>query len=174
MPNKSEENSLIRAQDHFILEWERLSSSWGVNRTMAQIHALLFVTSRPMEVNEIMSRLGISRGNASMNLRELLDWGIVRRHRKIGDRKDTYVAEGDPWQMFMRVVRERKRREIDPTADALRECLNMLVSSGESGEEMRRRLQGLMEIFELIDAAYRQAFSTDEAVDELKRTLQIP
>jgi HTH-type transcriptional regulator, glycine betaine synthesis regulator len=107
--------TILQAQDQFILEWGRMSSSWGINRTMAQIHALLFVTGVPMEVNEIMERLQISRGNASMNLRELMDWGIVRRFRRPGDRKDTYLSETDPYQMFIRVIRERKRREIDPT-----------------------------------------------------------
>ena len=86
-------SNLTKAQDLFILEWGRMSSSWGINRTMAQIHALLFITGQPLEVNEIMERLQISRGNASMNLRELMDWGIVRRFRQPGDRKDTYLSE---------------------------------------------------------------------------------
>ena len=120
---------LVDAQDQFILEWGRMSSSWGINRTMAQIHALLFVSGVPLEVNEIMERLQISRGNASMNLRELMDWGIVRRFRRPGDRKDTYVSETDPYQMFIRVVRERKRREIDPTADAIKDCLRRVPGS---------------------------------------------
>ena len=114
------------AQDQFILEWGRMSSSWGINRTMAQIHALLFVTGQPLEVNEIMDRLQISRGNASMNLRELMDWGVVRRFRQPGDRKDTYITETDPYQMFIRIVKERKRREIDPTAEAISEVLAKL------------------------------------------------
>src|SRR5580658_4766972 len=122
-PAAEPRTSLQRAQDQFILEWGRMSSSWGINRTMAQIHALLFVSGVPLEVNEIMDRLQISRGNASMNLRELMDWGIVRRFRQPGDRKDVYISDTDPYQMFLRVVRERKRRELDPTADAIREVL---------------------------------------------------
>lgn len=165
---------LRRAQDQFILEWERLSSSWGINRTMAQIHALLFVSARPLEVNEIIQRLGISRGNASMNLRELQDWGIVRRSRNPGDRKDTYLCETDPLQMFVRVVRERKRREIDPTADAIREVISKIPRGAESEEarELRERLSGLLEIFELIDAAYKQVFSTDDALAEFASMLK--
>src|SRR5579859_4064237 len=84
---------LIHAEDQFILEWGRMSSSWGINRTMAQIHALLFVSSRPLTVDEIMQRLLISRGNASMSLRDLMDWGIVRRFRRPGERRDTYTSE---------------------------------------------------------------------------------
>ena len=166
-------NPLTAAQDQFILEWGRMSSSWGINRTMAQIHALLFVVGEPLEVNEIMDRLQISRGNASMNLRELMDWGIVRRFRHPGDRKDTYYSETDPYQMFARVVRERKRRELDPTAGAIREVLAMLPPDGsldgsqaEDSEALRRRLEGLLEIFEIIDAAFRQIFGVgDQPLD---------
>jgi DNA-binding transcriptional regulator GbsR (MarR family) len=117
-------SNLERAQDQFILEWGRMSSSWGINRTMAQIHALLFVSGVPLEVNEIMDRLQISRGNASMNLRELMDWGVVRRFRHPGERKDTYVSESDPYQMFVRIIKERKRREIDPNCKL---CLRFSV-----------------------------------------------
>lgn len=168
------DDSLALAQDQFILEWGRMSSSWGINRTMAQIHALLFVVGMPMEVNEIMDRLQISRGNASMNLRELMDWGIVRRFRQPGDRKDCYISETDPWQMFTRVVRERKRREIDPTVDAIHECLSKIPKSDDSegAEILRARLQGLLEIFQMVDIAYRQVFSTAEALSDFKNLMK--
>lgn len=162
-----------RVQDQFILEWGRMSSQWGINRTMAQIHALLFVTGRALEVNEIMKRLQISRGNASMNLRELMDWGIVRRFRAPGDRKDTYVSDHDPYQMFLRVVRERKRREIDPTEAAIRECLRILpeADNSEGAEVLRARLKGLLEIFDLIDAAYHTVFGSDTAFNDIRQML---
>jgi len=167
--------NLERAQEQFILEWGRMSSSWGINRTMAQIHALLFVSGVPLEVNEIMDRLQISRGNASMNLRELIDWGIVRRFRQPGDRKDVYISDTDPYQMFLRVVRERKRRELDPTADAIKEVLTMLPSEDESEEvvTLRSRLQALVEIFELIDVLFRQFLKTDTTVEELKGMIHL-
>lgn len=167
---------LKTAQDQFILEWGRMSSSWGINRTMAQIHALLFVSDRPMGVNEIMTRLQISRGNASMNLRELMDWGIVRRFRRPGDRKDTYLSETDPYQMFIRVIRERKRRELDPTADALRECIAMIPMGTQNAEAetMRSRLEALLEVFNLVDAAFKQVFTTDEAAMKLRDVLLNP
>ncbi len=168
-PEVEPRTNLQRAQDQFILEWGRMSSSWGINRTMAQIHALLFVSGVPLEVNEIMDRLQISRGNASMNLRELMDWGVVRRFRQPGDRKDTYLSETDPYQMFVRIVKERKRREIDPTNDAIREVLAKLPENdmGEGVQSLRTRLQALLEIFDLIDAAYRQVFGNDLSLDEL-------
>lgn len=171
-----EDTNVRRAQDQFILEWERMSSSWGINRTMAQIHALLFVTGKALDVNEIIQRLDISRGNASMNLRELMDWGIVKRFRRPGDRKDSYASETEPWQMFVRVVRERKRREIDPTADAIRECLQLLPESDQSEDAkvLRARLEGLLDVFGIIDAAYKQAFASDEALNMLKSLVKTP
>ena len=168
-PECETSSNLQRAEDQFILEWGRMSSSWGINRTMAQIHALLFVSGIPLEVNEIMDRLQISRGNASMNLRELMDWGVVRRFRQPGDRKDTYLSETDPYQMFVRIVKERKRREIDPTNDAIREVLSKLPDSDmdEKVQSLRARLQALLEIFDLIDAAYKQVFINDISLEEL-------
>lgn len=164
---------LQRAQDQFILEWGRMSSSWGINRTMAQIHALLFVTGVPLEVNEIMDRLQISRGNASMNLRELMDWGVVRRFRQPGDRKDTYVSETDPFLTLVRIVKERKRREIDPTTDAIREVIAKLPENHSNDEirSLRNRLSALLEIFDLIDVAYKQVFGTDFTLEELQGML---
>jgi len=153
------------AQDQFILEWGRMSSSWGINRTMAQIHALLLVTGRPHSVDELIERLHISRGNASMNLRDLIDWGIIQRFRKPGDRKDIYVSNEDIWQVFARVVRERKRREIDPTTGALKDCLAMVPADDSSDEAVifRARLSTLLDVFALIDAIFDQAFASDEA-----------
>jgi DNA-binding transcriptional regulator GbsR (MarR family) len=159
---------LTAAQDQFILEWGRMSSSWGINRTMAQIHALLLVTGRPHSVDEIIERLHISRGNASMNLRDLMDWGIVQRFRRPGDRKDIYVSEADVWQMFGRVVRERKRRELDPTIGAIRDCVSRLPADDqrEEAEVFRTRLNGLLEIFALVDAVAEQVFRSDESFME--------
>jgi len=167
-------NGVLEAQDRFILEWGRMSSSWGVNRTMAQIHALLFITGRPLQVDDIMERLQISRGNASMSLRQLMDWGIVRRFRRPGERKDTFASESDPWQMLIRVIRERKRREVDPTVDALRECLAIIPATdhSEDARTLQARLGGLLDIFEMIDAAYRQVFATAEALEEFKEQLE--
>lgn len=173
------EDPLQEAQDRFILEWGRMSSSWGINRTMAQIHALLFVVGEPLEVNDIMDRLQISRGNASMNLRELMDWGIVRRFRRPGDRKDMYSSETDPYQMIARIVRERKRRELDPTADAIREILGRLKRANDAGKAsveavlLQKRMEGMLEIFDIVDAAYRQVFSGSDAAKDLQELIGI-
>ena len=162
----AETESLRRAQDQFILEWGRMSSSWGINRTMAQIHALLLVTGEPHSMDEIIERLTISRGNASMNLRDLIDWGIVQRFRRPGDRKDIYQTDTDPWRIFAQVVRERKRREIDPTATAIKECLAILPEKEANADVLnfRKRLEGLLGIFDLIDSIYENVFKTDESL----------
>lgn len=159
------QSNVEAAQDRFVLEWGRMSSSWGINRTMAQIHALLLCTGEAYAVEELIERLHISRGNASMNLRDLMDWGIIRRFRKPGDRKDIYQCDGDVLHMFARVVRERKRRELDPTIDALRECLSMVPETSESEEDQvfRARLRALLEVFAVIDRIYNEVFESDES-----------
>ncbi|MCG9895608.1 MAG: MarR family transcriptional regulator [Fimbriimonadaceae bacterium] len=151
----SDHEGKVRAvEDRFVTEWGRMSSSWGINRTMAQIHALLIITGREFSMDEIIDRLGISRGNASMNLRDLEDWSLVRRSRASNGRKDLYQAHGDILDMFVRVVRERKRRELDPTSGAIRDCLAMLPA--EEDGEIRRRLMTFLELFDIIDAVYRR------------------
>lgn len=174
MQNETPESKLREAEDQFVLEWGRMSSSWGINRTMAQIHALLIATGKALSVDEIIDRLGISRGNASMSLRDLMDWGVVQRFRRPGDRKDIYSAEADPWQTFAKIVRERKRRELDPTRTAILECLVRLPDIPEHDEivAFRRRLNGLLEIFALVDWVYEEAFKQDDqlraAVESLR------
>lgn len=170
----SHSSPLLQAQELFINEWGRMSSSWGINRTFAQILALLFITGEAMTVEQIMERLQISRGNASMNLRDLQDWGIVRKFRRPGERRDTYLAEGDPWQMFARVARERKRREIDPTVEAIQECIDKLPEEANDAASnvCRGRLSELLEIFQLIDLVYSQAVATDSAYRSTIRAIR--
>ncbi|MCH8527281.1 MAG: transcriptional regulator [Kiritimatiellae bacterium] len=110
------------ARDEFVAQWGAISSSWGINRTMAQIHALLLVSTEPMFTDQIMEQLEISRGNAHSNLKELVNWGIVKSVFKKGDRKEYFEAEKDVWRMFCTITRERKRREIDPALDVLKKC----------------------------------------------------
>jgi len=110
---------LEEAKLQFIQNWGVLGSQWGINRTMAQIHALLLVSPDPMSADDIMAALQISRGNTNMNVRDLIDWGIVEKVLKPGERKEFFTAEKDIWTVAMRIVKERKRREIDPILNAL-------------------------------------------------------
>ena len=106
----------------FIAQWGALGSAWGINRTMAQIHALLMVAPEPLSTDDVMAELKISRGNANTNLRELVHWGLLRVTRQPGDRKEYFEAEKDIWKMFCAIIRERKKREIEPALAALERC----------------------------------------------------
>lgn len=114
--------SLEGAREEFISQWGVLGSAWGINRTMAQIHALLMTNHESMSTDEVMERLHISRGNAHTNLKELVGWGLLRIVTRKGDRKEYFESEKDVWKMFTIITRERKRREIDPALDVLRNC----------------------------------------------------
>lgn len=115
-------SDLRDAQRRFIALWGDMGSHWGVPRSMAEIHALLFIAGEPLTADEIMERLGVSRGNVSMTLRSLVEWGIVSRSHRREDRRDRFFAEQDVWKLLITVLRVRKRREIDPLLESLRGC----------------------------------------------------
>ena len=105
----------------FIQAWGTLGSDWGINRTMAQVHALLLISARSMNADEIMDELQISRGNANMNIRALLDWGLVHKELKTGERKEFFVAEKDMWKMMKQIIIQRKKKELEPILKILEE-----------------------------------------------------
>lgn len=114
--------TLDEVRDNFISQWGAFGSHWGINRTMAQIHALLMTGLEALSTDEVMAKLSVSRGNAHTNLKELVSWGLVRIVVKKGDRKEYFDAERDVWKIFTIILRERQRREIDPALDLLRNC----------------------------------------------------
>ena len=114
----------IEAKSKFIQTWGVLGSQWGINKTMAQIHALLFVSENPLSMEEIMEELQISRGNTSMNLRSIMEWGIVYKINKPGDRKEYFTAEKDLDELAVKVARERSKREIKPVIKTLDEIVS--------------------------------------------------
>lgn len=114
--------SLDEIKDDFIAQWGAFGSQWGINRTMAQIHALLMVVPDALSTDEVMENLTISRGNAHSNLKELVNWGLVRIIVKKGERREFFEAEKDVWKIFITILRERQRREIDPALELLRSC----------------------------------------------------
>ena len=123
--------SLARSKEAFISHWGEMGSSWGVPRSMAEVHALLFIEGRPLCADEIMERLEVSRGNVSTTLRQLSDWGIVTRVRHRGDRKDYFEAEQDVWNLLSLIVRARKRRELEPLLAALQDARDIASTDGE-------------------------------------------
>lgn len=132
------QDNLDRSKALFIRRWGEMGGYWGINRTMAELHALLYISAEPLCTDDIMAALQISRGNTSMNIRQLLDWGLVSRVHKKGDRKEYFVAETDVWEMFQTIVRERRRREVEPIIGDIKRCLEMIAGpAGEVKEERR-------------------------------------
>lgn len=125
---------LQEAKDKFIQSWGALGSSWGVNRTMAQIHALLLIAPEPLSADDIMEELKISRGNANMNVRALIDWGLVYKELKPGERKEFFVAEKDMWEVVRNIITQRKRKELEPMLRVLDELSGVEGNDPQSKE----------------------------------------
>ncbi len=169
-------SELERVRERFILHWGEMGSLWGINRTMAQIHALLFISPEPLSANEIMEELQISRGNVSMGLRELIAWGIVNRVHVKGERREFYTTEKDVWKMFRIIARERKRREVDPTIDVLRQSMGDLNEMSDSeGKYEREQLKNLLSFFETGIAVYEdlESQSPNSILKLLGKTLRL-
>ena len=141
--------SLTAGQQKFILHWGELGTRWGLNRTVAQIHALLYLSPKPLAADEITTLLGVARSNVSNSIRELQGWGVVRVVHIMGDRRDHFDAIHDVWEMFSIIVDERKKREIDPTLTVLRECVTEI-----DDKETRKRVKDLLSFFEDMSGFY--------------------
>ncbi len=131
--------SIDQSKALFIRQWSAMSSYWGISRTMAEIHALMYISARPLCTDDVMEQLQVSRGNASMNLRQLLDWGLLCRVHRKGDRKEYFSAETDVWEIFETITRERRRRELQPVVDTISQCQEMIedCSDGQEPEEVQ-------------------------------------
>ena len=124
------------AKHKFIQAWGTLGSNWGINKAMAQIHALLLISPEPLSAEEIMDELQMSRGNVNMNVRALMDWGIVEKENKAGERKDFFRADKDVWELAKQVSRERRRREIEPIIKVLQQ-VQEVEGAGKEVEEFK-------------------------------------
>ena len=140
--------SYLAARDKFVQLWGNMASSWGINKTMSQIHALLYAESEALHTDEIMSILDISRGNANMNLRRLLDWELIHKVQFEGDRKDYFSAETDVWKIVNTIIRERQQQEIAPIRNRIEECITLLEGddTGDfeldpASQEFKERIQ---------------------------------
>ena len=137
---------LAEGRQEFIELWGDMGARWGVPRSMTELHALLYIIGTPMNTDEIMKQLSISRGNASMTLRTLLDWGIITRTHRPDDRKDYYIAEQDVWKLFATVARARKRRELEPLAARLKSLsLKSNADSTSDGVAHRERIESMLQ-----------------------------
>lgn len=136
--------------EKFILHWGEMGNRWGINRSVAQIHALLYIAARPLPADEIASTLGIARSNVSICLKELLGWKIVRTVHVIGDRRDRFEALQDVWELFRIILLERKKREADPTLEQLRQCVSESEGSDRDIDPVaKERLAEMLSFFEL-------------------------
>jgi len=157
------QHQLRVVQDLFIRRWGEMGQGWGINRTMAEIHALLYIVGTPQCTDDVMERLHISRGNASMSLRALCDWGIVRRMHRRGERREYFETLSDVWEMFSIIAAERKRREMDPVLETIRQCQQMLdeqtigkAAKNEAVQLTRQRLHGMEDFMSVTNKIFQQ------------------
>ena len=140
------------SQDRFIEAWGQMGSLWGINPSTARVHALLMASGGALGLDDISRRLKISRGNASMSLKELRNWGVVRKVKMPGDRRDYYETEPDVWKMFFAILRERKRREFDPLLEAVRAILSSARGDAGPPEKRFRQMAELLGALDMISA----------------------
>src|SRR6187397_429487 len=140
----------------FILHWGEMGTRWGINRTVAQVHALLFLSEKPLPADEIVKTLGVARSNVSTSLRELQNWGIVRVVHVLGDRRDHFDSMKDVWEMFRIIVDERKKREADPVLTMLRDAVAEAKKPGAADAHTRERLAEMLQFFELMTSWVEQ------------------
>jgi DNA-binding transcriptional regulator GbsR (MarR family) len=143
-------------QQKFILHWGEMGTRWGVNRTVAQVHALLYLSPKPLNADDIVEALDIARSNVSTSLKELQGWGIVRRVHVLNDKRDHFESMKDVWEMFRVVMDERKKREFDPTMRMLRECIAQAEKDKAIDKYTEERLRELYKFFETTSALYVQ------------------
>jgi DNA-binding transcriptional regulator GbsR (MarR family) len=147
---------LTPVQQKFILHWGEMGTRWGINRTVAQIHALLYISPAPLNAEDLVQALGVARSNVSTSLKELQGWGIVRMVHVLDDKRDHFESTKDVWEMFRMVLDERKKREIDPTLAMLRDCLKEAENSKEDDKYAEQKLRELADFFDTTTAWYGQ------------------
>jgi len=164
---------LQQVEDQFVELWNNMATLWGISPTMARIHGLLYISGAALSMDDIMQRLEISRGNVSMNLSKLVEWGLVRRVHKKRDRKEYYESLHDVWEMFTLVASQRKRRELDPIINTLRRCKEQLTPESlgpKAAEEAPRarlqRINDLLKFLTLVDRAALRFFESHRGLRE--------
>ncbi|RXM51790.1 MULTISPECIES: GbsR/MarR family transcriptional regulator [unclassified Chryseobacterium] len=153
---------LSEAKEKYIQTWGTFATNWGINRTMAQVHALLLASGKPLSTDEVMEQLEISRGNANMNLRALIDWGIVRKEFIKGDRKEYFVAEKDVWYLFKQITKERRKREIEPVISFLEELRNIEDNESEEAKEFIKLMDDFSSVTGKINNIMDLAIKSDD------------
>jgi DNA-binding transcriptional regulator GbsR (MarR family) len=140
----------------FILHWGEMGTRWGINRTVAQIHALLYISPEPLNAEQISQTLEVARSNVSTSLKELIGWGVIRVVHLQGDRRDHFESLSDAWEMFRIILDERMKREIDPTLSLLRDCIAEAHRKGAAEASVRERIGNLLDFFQSMTGWYEQ------------------
>ncbi|KQS91949.1 hypothetical protein [Chryseobacterium sp. Leaf394] len=153
---------LSEAKEKYIQTWGIFATSWGINRTMAQVHALLLANGKPLSTDEVMELLQISRGNANMNLRALMDWGIVKKEFIKGDRKEYFTAEKDVWFLFKQITKERRKREIEPVVAFLEELKNIEDNDSAEAQEFIKLMDDFSSVTSKINNIMDLAIKSDD------------
>ncbi|WP_294298832.1 transcriptional regulator [uncultured Chryseobacterium sp.] len=154
--------TLSEAKEKYIQTWGTFATNWGINRTMAQVHALLIASEKPLSTDEVMQQLEISRGNANMNLRALMDWGIVKKEFVKGDRKEYFVAEKDVWFLFKQITKERRKREIEPVISFLEELKDIEDKDTEGAKEFIKLMNDFSSVTGKINNIMDLAIKSDD------------
>lgn len=153
---------LDEAKEKYIQTWGIFATNWGINRTMAQVHALLLASGKPLSTDEVMEALQISRGNANMNLRDLINWGIVKKELQKGDRKEYFIAEKDVWYLFKQITKERRRREIEPVVEFLEELKNIEDKDSDEAKEFIKLMEDFSSVTQKINNIMDLAIKSDD------------
>src|SRR5256885_2002319 len=153
------EPTLHPAVERFVLHWGEMGGQWGVNRSVSQIHALLYLSERPLTADEIADALGLARSNVSNSIKELMGWNLIRRVPIRGDRRDHFEAETDIWEVFLRIAAGRKEREIDPAIAVLKACSADADRDGAVSATARGRLKDMLGFIEMMERFYTQMLS---------------
>ncbi len=155
----------LAARQNFIAQWGAMGSAWGINKTMAQIHALLMISPAPLNTDEVMDELDISRGSANTNLRELVNWGLIRPVLQKGERKEYFESEKDVWKMFCCIARERKRRELDPIVAALEGCRQQTESLSDAhSREFTKTVGELLDFVGVVSGALEKIGRSEQSI----------
>jgi DNA-binding transcriptional regulator GbsR (MarR family) len=160
---RDETESLPVAVRQFVLHWGEMGGQWGVNRSVAQIHALLYLSDRPLNADEIGEKLGIARSNISNSLKELLNWKLIRRVPMMGDRREHFEAETDLWQMLTRIAQGRKEREVDPAVAALKVCRAEAEGDPRISRVARDRIEAMHDFVTTMDAWHQEMITIPPA-----------
>lgn len=155
--------TLTPVMQRFILHWGEMGSRWGVNRTVAQVHALLYLAPAPLPADEIAETLNVARSNVSTSLKELQSWGLVSVSHVMSDRRDHFATRSDPWYMLVTIMEQRKRRELQPTLEFLRECTRELETDQETPREAKLRIENMADFLTTVTTWFDQMLTLPKA-----------